>query len=239
MATVDAPLPGLPQSEVSQNLASSWRRLTRAATIVAVITSPALYVWFTQQSDMVWWKALLATLAIIVVFRGFADLLFRRLIPAPSLFGIESQALREEDIVGRRRAWFWRFWFKIAVFFVVIITVVWLFNGGTWWGTIGFILDGIGNVLSSPALWIQVVFVFFLFIANFGILFGPLLAMNISQIKTFEPGDAQWGVKLDDVRGQAEAKEEVRRVVSIWQSGEQFERHGGKRERRPKEIEAK
>ncbi len=231
MATVDAPLPGLPQSEVSQNLASSWRRLTRAATIVAVITSPALYVWFTQQSDMVWWKALLATLAIVVVFRGFADLLFRRLIPAPSLFGIESQALREEDIVGRRRAWFWRFWFKIAVFFVVIITVVWLFNGGTWWGTIGFILDGIGNVLSSPALWIQVVFVFFLFIANFGILFGPLLAMNISQIKTFEPGDAQWGVKLDDVRGQAEAKEEVRRVVSIWQSGEQFERHGGKRER--------
>ena len=113
----------------------------------------------------------------------------------------------------------------------MIITVVWLFNGGTWWGTIGFILDGIGNILSSPALWIQVVFVFFLFIANFGILFGPLLAMNISQIKTFEPGDAQWGVKLDDVRGQAEAKEEVRRVVSIWQSGEQFERHGGKRER--------
>ena len=55
--------------------------------------------------------------------------------------------------------------------------------------------------------------------------------MNLSQIQTFEPGDAQWGVKLDDVRGQVEAKEEVRRVVSIWQSGEQFERHGGKRER--------
>ena len=226
------PLPGgLPQAEASQDLARSWRRLTRAATVVAVLTSPALYVWFTQQNDMVWWKALLATVAIVVVFRGFADLLFRRLIPTPSLFGVESRALREEDVVGRRRAWFWRFWFKVAVLFVVVITVVWLFRGGSWWGTIGFILDGIGNVLSSPTLWIQVVFVFFLFIANFGILFGPLLAMNITQIKTFEPGDAQWGVKLDDVRGQAEAKEEVRRVVSIWQSGEQFERHGGKRER--------
>ena len=170
-------------------------------------------------------------MAIVVVFRGFADLLFRKLIPAPSLFGIESRELREEDVVSRRRAWFWRFWFKIFVLFFVVITVVWLFRGGTWWGTIGFILDGIGTILSSPALWIQVVFVFFLFIANFGILFGPLLAMNLTQIKTFEPGDAQWGVKLDDVRGQAEAKEEVRRVVSIWQSGEQFERHGGKRER--------
>ncbi|HEY7019221.1 MAG TPA: AAA family ATPase, partial [Gaiellaceae bacterium] len=46
-----------------------------------------------------------------------------------------------------------------------------------------------------------------------------------------EPGDADWGVKLDDVRGQAEAKEEVRRVVSLWQSGEAFEQAGGKRER--------
>jgi len=231
MATAEAPLAGLPQAEASQELAKSWRRLTRAATAVAVATSPAFYVWLTQANDWTWWKALLATVAIVVVFRGFAELLFRRMIPTPSLFGIESRELREEDIVGRRRAWFWRFWFKIFAFFFVIITVVWLFQGGTWWGTIGFILDGIGNILSSPALWIQVVFVFFLFIANFGILFGPLLAMNLTQIKTFEPGDAQWGVKLEDVRGQAEAKEEVRRVVSIWQSGEQFERHGGKRER--------
>ncbi len=231
MATAEAPLAGLPQAEASQELAKSWRRLTRAATIVAVATSPVFYVWLTQRNDWVWWKAFIATVAIVVVFRGMADLLFRKLIPNPSLFGIESRELREEDIVGRRRAWFWRFWFKIFVLFFVVITLVWLFRGGTWWGTIGFILDGIGTILSSPALWIQVVFVFFLFIANFGILFGPLLAMNLTQIKTFEPGDAQWGVKLDDVRGQAEAKEEVRRVVSIWQSGEQFERHGGKRER--------
>jgi ATP-dependent Zn protease len=39
------------------------------------------------------------------------------------------------------------------------------------------------------------------------------------------------GVKLADVRGQAEAKEEVRRVVALWQSGEAFEKAGGKRER--------
>ena len=213
MATAAESLAGLPQAEASQELARSWKKLTRAATIVAVLTSPALYIWFTQRSGLSWWQALLATVAIVVVFRGFADLLFRRLIPAPSLFGVESRDLREEDIVGRRRAWFWRFWFKIAVYFVVLITIIWLFRGGTWLGTIGFIRDGIGTIFSSPALWIQVVFVFFLFIANFGILFGPLLAMNLSQIKTFEPGDAQWGVKLDDVRGQAEDKEEVRRVV--------------------------
>jgi len=232
MATIDAPLPGTrAQGEASLELAKSWRKLTRAATVVAVLTAPALFVWFTHQNDWDWWVALLATLTIVIVFRGFADLLFRRLIPWPSLFGLESQTLREEDVVGRRRAWFWRFWFKVTILFITVVTIVWIFRGGTWLDTVGFIFDGIGTVLSSPTLWIQAVFVFFLFFANFAILFGPLLLMNMSQMQSFEPGDAEWGVKLDDVRGQVEAKEEVRRVVDIWQSGEQFERAGGKRER--------
>jgi cell division protease FtsH len=231
MATADTALGGMPASETSQELAFSWRRLTRAATIVALLTSPALYIWFTQQNGWDWWVALLATVGVVVAFRGFSDLLFRRMIPWPSLFGLESPKLREEDVVARRRVWFWRFWFRLAVLLSVIVTITWLFRGGSWFGAAGAILSGIGNVLSSSTLWIQVVFVFFLFIANFGILFGPLLLMNLTQIKAFEPGDAQWGVKLEDVRGQAEAKEEIRRVVSIWQSGEQFERAGGKRER--------
>ena len=70
-----------------------------------------------------------------------------------------------------------------------------------------------------------------LFLINFLILFGPLVALGIQQIKGYEPGDADWGVKLEDVRGQAEAKEEITRVVSLWQSGEEFEKAGGKRER--------
>ena len=70
---------------------------------------------------------------------------------------------------------------------------------------------------------------FFLF--NFLIFFGPLLFFGIKQMKGYEPGDADWGVKLTDVRGQAEPKEEVTRVISLWQSGEEFEKSGGKRER--------
>ena len=85
--------------------------------------------------------------------------------------------------------------------------------------------------MQNPLFISQVVFVLFLFIANFAILLGPLLAMNLTQVRGFEPGDAEWGVRLADVRGQQEAKEEVRRVVTLWQSGEAFERAGGKRER--------
>ena len=217
--------------EISRELASSWRRLTRAATFVALLTSPALVAFFMRQNHWPLWKALIVTLVIVGAFRGLLDLLFRRFIPWPSLFGLESQQHREEDVLARRRAWFWSFWFRLGLVFVTIVTVVWIFQGGTWVEALQSIFHGIGHVLSSPQLWIQAVFVFFLFFANFAILMGPLLLMNLAQMQAFEPGDAEWGVKLDDVRGQAEAKEEVRRVVTIWQSGEAFERAGGKRER--------
>jgi ATP-dependent Zn protease len=238
MATAEQPLAGLPRPQTAQptELADQWRRLTRAATAVAILTSPALFLWFWQYNGWAWYWALLATLGVIIVFRGFADLLFHRLIPWPSLFGADSQQLREEDIIGRRRAWYWRKKLRLVVVFGVIVTSVWIVQliqgkDATWWGAAGDIFAGIGTILSTPTLWIQVVFVFFLFIANFGILMGPMLLMGISQIRGFEPGDAQWGVKLADVRGQKEAKEEVRRVVTLWQSGEAFERAGGKRER--------
>ena len=227
------PMPpaGFESREEARELAASWRTLTRAATFVAILTCPALVVFFMHQNDWPFWKSLLISLTIVIVFRGFVDLVLRRTIPSPSLFGLEADVHREEDVLARRRVWFWRFWFKIGATVAIVVTIVWLFQGDSWTDAAASIWDGILNVLSSPSLWIQVVFVFFLFIANFAILMGPLLLMNLAQMQAFEPGDAQWGVKLGDVRGQAEAKEEVRRVVSIWQSGEAFERAGGKRER--------
>jgi ATP-dependent Zn protease len=215
MATVDAPITGFVQGEQAQNLALGWRRLTRAATIVALVTAVPVFVWLTQQRGWSWWTALLGTLALVIAARGIVDLAFHRAIPWPSLFGVDSAELREEDVVARRRAWFWRFWLKVGVFGGIIAFLCWRF------------LDAAILIQILPLLIMLPIFLIF----NFVILFGPLLMMNLSQIQAFEPGDAQWGVKLDDVRGQIEAKEEVRRVVSIWQSGEQFEKHGGKRER--------
>jgi cell division protease FtsH len=233
MATAEQPLAGLvrPHAAVSTELADQWRRLTRAATVVALLTSPALFVWFKQYNGWSTPASLAATLGVVIVFRGFADLLFRRLIPWPSLFGSDSDQLRDEDVIGRRRAWYWRKKARLASVVGIVVTVVWLIRGGSWFGTFGDVLSGAGSAFSNPAVLTQIVFVTFLFIANFAILMGPMLLMGISQIQGFEPGDAQWGVKLEDVRGQVEAKEEVRRVVTLWQSGEAFERAGGKRER--------
>src|SRR5579859_7769778 len=237
MATAEIAPKTLRSSEESVALAAQLRKLARIATVIALLTSPAAFFWFHHSTHLSILKAILATAGVVIGFRGFVDLVVRRLIPWPSLFGTEETRLREEDVVNRRRAWTWRFYFRFGVFFFGFITLVWLIRvlkhkpNTTWTGTAGHLAHFINHVLSTPQLLLQLVLVFFLFFANFLIFMGPLMLMGISQIRGYEPGDAEWGVKLDDVRGQAEAKEEVRRIVTLWQSGEAFERAGGKRER--------
>src|SRR5581483_9756061 len=199
---VDPPV--LTAREENRVLSDQWRALRRSATVVAIISAPAafLYLWAHTGLSLGW--AIVATAGAIFAFRGLLDLVFRRFIPWPSLFATDDTRLREEDVLNRRRAWFWHSIFRTAFVVAFLITIVFL---------------------------IQVLFVGFLFLANFLIFMGPLMLMGISQIRGFEPGDANWGVKLEDVRGQAEAKEEVRRIVELWQSGEAFEKAGGRRER--------
>jgi cell division protease FtsH len=226
--------------ESSTLLAAQWRQLTRAATVVALVTSPALFLYLHRELGWAVGWSLVVTLTAVAAFRGLVDLGFRKLLPWPSLFGTDDARMREEDVLGRRRLWFWRFWFRL-VLWVVVIPIVFAFfirlitrgvDDTSLAGTVTDVFDFlIGIVKAAPQVAGFALLFSGYFIFNFLILLGPLLLMGISQIRGFEPGDADWGVRLDDVRGQAEAKEEVRRIVSLWQSGEAFERAGGKRER--------
>jgi ATP-dependent Zn protease len=227
---------GLLSAQESQRLAAQWRSLTRAATFVAVVTSPVLFVWLHDQAGVQTGWAIVATAALVMAFRGFVDLVFRRFIPWPSLFATDSAELREDDVVHRQRMSFWRFVYRTAVGALILITFIYVVrllsrgaDDASWYGTAK---DAKGWAWAALTAVPQAsIFIIFFFLFNLIILFGPLMFMGVSQIRGFEPGDADWGVRLDDVRGQAEAKEEVRRIVSLWQSGEAFERAGGKRER--------
>ena len=162
MATAEptiGPSPLARDQAPSTELADQWRTLTRAATIVALLTSPALYIWFSQHNGWAWYWSLLATLGVVITFRGFADLLFRRLIPWPSLFGADSQQLREEDVVavaapgtGARR---------VAArahpdhdqHDRLALPRRYVVGHGR------LHLEKIGEVITTPALWVQVVLV--------------------------------------------------------------------------------
>ncbi|HET9674697.1 MAG TPA: AAA family ATPase [Gaiellaceae bacterium] len=237
MASAAPPI-GLRPSESSAQLAQQWRTLTRAATFVAILTTPASYFFLHRGLGWDWRWALVGAIVGAAAFRGTVDVLMRRAIPWPSLFGTDERRLHEEDILARRRAWFWRRWVRWGIFIVAAVTIAWLaiamfrgFDSTSWADTATSFFSGVGGLLGNPTFWTYLIFLPALLFMNFLILFGPLLVMAVSQIQSFEPGDADWGVKLEDVRGQAEVKEEVRRVVSLWQSGEAFEAAGGKRER--------
>src|SRR5215470_2974037 len=118
----------LRSSEESVALASQLRRLARVATIVALLTSPATYFFFHHQAHHSVLQSLFYTALVVIGFRGLVDLVIRRLIPWPSLFGTEDARLREEDVMNRRRAWTWRFFYRIVVFLAAIVTIVWLWG---------------------------------------------------------------------------------------------------------------
>src|ERR687887_1312845 len=235
-AEESAPAPVLAARDENRELNIQWRALRRAATVVAILTSPAAFLWLHEKAGWGVGWSIATTIAAVFAFRGLLDLVFRRFIPWPSLFGTDDMRLREEDVLNRRRAWFWRSLLRFSVRIVALITVVFLVQWAlgdnvTWGGTALALVKGFGHAVGSKTFWIQAIFVVFLFLANFLIFMGPLMLMGISQIRGFEPGDADWGVRLADVRGQAEAKEEVRKIVNLWQSGELFVKAGGKRER--------
>jgi len=208
-------------NEHSIALAHEWRRLGRAATAVAVLTSPALFLALYNRFEWPLFWAIVGTVLGVAAFRGLVDVLAHKLIPAPSLYGAEKE-LREEDVISRRRLYYWRRKYRRGTWLVVLFTGAALIvvavnsiTGGdtSLWSGFEGVFDFLLNIVPAMSGYLLIIPV--LFLANFLILFGPLLILGIQQIKGYEPGDANWGVKLADVRGQAEAKEEVTRVVSL------------------------
>jgi cell division protease FtsH len=220
-------------------LAREWRRLGRSATAVALLTSPALLIalkvggWSTP-------AALLGTLVGVIAFRGLMDVIAHRLIPRPSLLGADREQLLH-DAMTRRRVWFWRGkWLRLLPTLLIVAGAIYLAGLGLTsllgYGSVSTMWNGVqGGLRQDPLAAVMTLMqlalfpLFFLF--NILILFGPLLIFNLRQMKGYEPGDADWGVRLGDVRGQREPKEEVTRVITLWQSGEEFRRAGGKPER--------
>jgi ATP-dependent Zn protease len=219
-------------NEHSLALAHEWKKLGRLATAVALLTSPILFAAIVTTLEWPWYWSALAALGAVVLFRATVDVLAHRFIPAPTIYGAESE-LAKDDVISRRRLWYWRKKFRRVFFwgtlFLLISLVVSILQGDGLTAAMEDVLLAVPEFLAAAPQLLG--YLVALFLINFLILFGPLVALGIQQIKGYEPGDADWGVKLEDVRGQAEAKEEITRVVSLWQSGEEFEKAGGKRER--------
>ena len=112
-----------PINEHAGALAHEWRRLTRAATGVALLTAPAFFLvlYDTNNLSLIW--ALIITVLAVLLFLGLVEVLARKFIPSPSLYGAEAR-IKEEDIVARRRYWYWRTKYRRLPIYIVAVLLL-------------------------------------------------------------------------------------------------------------------
>src|SRR5258708_37222267 len=118
-----APGPRARREEQRNALATQWRQLTRAATFVALLTSPAFFVILYQRNGWGMLAALVVTGIAVIAFRGLIDVLARKLIPSPSLYGAD-QRMAEEDVIAKRRLWYWRTKYRRLTYLIVFGSMV-------------------------------------------------------------------------------------------------------------------
>ncbi len=79
-------------NEHASALAYEWRRLTRAATAVALLTAPAFFLILYDSNHLSLVGSLIITALAVVLFRGLVEVVVRKLIPWPSLYGADAGA---------------------------------------------------------------------------------------------------------------------------------------------------
>jgi hypothetical protein len=87
-----------PINEHASALAQEWKRLTRAATFVALLTAPAFFLVLFDSEHFSLLAALIVAAVGVIVFRGLVEVVTRKLIPSPSLYGADQSLKR-----GRHR----------------------------------------------------------------------------------------------------------------------------------------
>src|SRR5436305_7523319 len=129
----------------STMLAGEWRRLRRAATGVALFTAPLFFVLIYDRLGMSLIGAIALTAGSVIAFRGLVDVLARRLLPWPSMYGVDRE-IAEEDVVARRRTWFWRRLYRLVIIVGVLLAVIGgiiaLVQHKSW-------IDGVGQIFHA------------------------------------------------------------------------------------------
>ncbi|MEY2571374.1 MAG: cell division protease FtsH, partial [Acidimicrobiaceae bacterium] len=222
-------------------LARQWRTFNLIANVVAVAAIPAVWLFYRDDANLSQLHAALATWGTLAAARGTFDLLAHRFIPWPSLFGAGKSYLTEDTSLRRRIA-FWRFVWRFSIGYLTLFGVfpyVLDILRGNPANFVDSIVWGLNRVSTVTSFWngmdaanrAQLLFILMINLLIGAIFIVPMVLMAVRQMKSYEPGDASWGVEIDHVRGQADVMEEVRKIIELWQASDQFKESGGKPER--------
>jgi ATP-dependent Zn protease len=167
------------------------------------------------------WSLVYAVFAMLIC-RGILTL-FKRWLVLSERIAPENKA--EERTIETNRTIFWRRVIWLAILFGLYFGGAFLFFGLAPDEAITALPIFVGAVVP------QLFYVLALMVVNFMIFFGAFFIYGRIGRTYIDPGEANWDVKIDDVRGQKSAVEEMRRILRLMEQGRNYIRAGGKRER--------
>jgi cell division protease FtsH len=167
------------------------------------------------------WSLVYALVAMLVC-RGLLSIVRRWLI-------VRERVTPETDVLQRtvetNRAIFWKRALWLTVVPGLYFAVMYLIFGST-------PLDALAVLPTlAQSIFTNLLYVLFLIVAQFMIFFLPIYIYTRIGKTMINPDDANFGVSIEDVRGQKPAVEEMRRILRLIEHGRLYVKAGGKRER--------
>ena len=172
------------------------------------------------QMGIAW--SIVYALIVMLICRGMLTLLKRWLILSERMAPEDSA---DERTIETNRALFWR-----RMLWVAFIIFLYFAAAGLLFG-----LGPADAVAALPAFLGAVIpqlfYVGALMVVNFLIFFGAFFIYGRMGRNYVDPGEANYDVRIEDVRGQRSAVDEMRRILTLMEQGRNYIKAGGKRER--------
>jgi ATP-dependent Zn protease len=167
------------------------------------------------------WSFVYAIVAMLLA-RGILSIVRRSLI-------VRERITPETDVIQRtvetNRAVFWK-----RALFVLLIPILYFAGADLMFGLAP--VDALAALPQFAATALtQLLYLLFLLGANFILFLGPFYLYTRIGKTMINPDDANFGVKMEDVRGQRAAVVEMQRILKLIEHGRLFTKAGGKRER--------
>lgn len=167
------------------------------------------------------WSLFYALIAMLAA-RGVLSIIRRSLI-------VRERMAPEADVLQRtvetNRAVFWKRAIYAALVPVIYFVGAYVALGLTPEEALAALPEFLGLAIT------QLIYLLFLLAANFMLFFGPFYLYTRIGKTMINPDDANFGVSIEDVRGQKAAVNEMKRILRLIEHGRLFTKAGGKRER--------
>ena len=158
----------------------------------------------------------------MLICRGVLTLFKRWLILSER---IAAEASAEERTIETNRAIFWR-----RIVFLAVLLLIYFVGA---YMTLGLApleaLDALPGLIASAIPTLAYFLV--IMVANFMLFFGMFFIYGRIGRTYVDPGEANYEVRIEDVRGQKSAVAEMRRILTLMEQGRNYIKAGGKRER--------